>query len=79
MHSALSRRLSFSLGLAAVVSPTLAWAHPGHGQTNPESVAHFALEPIHSVPVVALLLAVAAARLLLARSRRQLTRLKAPK
>lgn len=42
--------------LAALVIATWAapvWSHPGHGTTEPTSVAH-AAEPVHLLPVVLL-------------------------
>lgn len=32
------------------VSSSAALAHPGHGVTDPESVAHQIVEPVHAVP-----------------------------
>jgi hypothetical protein len=55
-----------SIGLAgwAATVPTLAWAHPGHGTTEPASVEHYLFEPVHAVPLVVLAVAVAAAGLI---------------
>lgn len=47
-------RLYVSIVVAMVaVSPAAAMAHPGHGQTPPESVLHFFLEPVHAVVIIA--------------------------
>jgi hypothetical protein len=35
-------------------------AHAGHGATDPASVGHYALEPVHSLPVLALAAALVA-------------------
>ena len=34
-------------------------AHPGHGTTAPDSPAHYIFEPIHALPVVTLVVAIA--------------------
>jgi hypothetical protein len=38
--------------VAVLCAPTLAQAHPGHGHTDPRSPSHYAIEPVHVVPVV---------------------------
>ncbi len=45
----------------SMLVPSLALAHPGHGSTPPSSVAHYLVEPEHSV---LLLVAVVAAALI---------------
>lgn len=44
------------LTVAALVcgSPAALLAHPGHGSTAPESLSHYAFEPVHLLPVAAL-------------------------
>ncbi|MBX3441966.1 MAG: hypothetical protein KF774_06145 [Planctomyces sp.] len=49
-----------TLGAAAAMlagAPAAAWAHPGHGSTDPATVTHFLLEPEHLLPLVLLGLA----------------------
>lgn len=61
-----SLRISCGLGLLASSIAT-AQAHPGHGTSEPGTVTHELLEPLHAAPVVILLAGVAialAARLL---------------
>lgn len=36
--------------LILAVSSSVALAHPGHGVTDPDSVAHQIVEPVHAVP-----------------------------
>ena len=45
--------------LAALVCccPATLLAHPGHGTTEPETISHYALEPIHLLPVAVLIAA----------------------
>jgi hypothetical protein len=50
------------LALAAAVMVYVAecaWAHPGHGMTDPETPAHYVIEPVHAVPVLILIAACA--------------------
>lgn len=57
---------------AAAAMTTAAQAHPGHGSTPPDSVAHYAFEPVHVLPAVMLLAAVAVtAFIVYRRTRRQ--------
>jgi hypothetical protein len=35
------------------------WAHPGHGSTDPDGPAHYALEPLHMLPILLPALAMA--------------------
>jgi len=49
----------------------LAWAHPGHGNADPDSPAHYLLSFEHTAPMVAIaLFAIAIAIVLGRRSRR---------
>jgi hypothetical protein len=48
------------LAILAVL-PSLAWAHPGHGATEPDSVQHYLLEPLHVVMIVAAIAAIGGA------------------
>jgi hypothetical protein len=59
-----------ALGLLLGMAPSLVLAHPGHGETDPGSIAHFAFEPLHAVPVALLLIAVVASSLVLWRRMR---------
>lgn len=43
------------------------FAHPGHGTTTPDSPAHYVFEPVHALPVVAIVVAIAGAVLFLRR------------
>ena len=59
-----------TLALAPLTGP--AWGHPGHGTTDPDSIAHVA-EPVHAGPVVATVIAACVASAVgwkLARKRR---------
>lgn len=38
------------LSLLAVMASRAALAHPGHGVTDPASVTHQIVEPVHAVP-----------------------------
>ena len=44
------------LTLASALPAAPAWGHPGHGTTDPDSIAHVA-EPIHAGPIVATVIA----------------------
>lgn len=49
-----------SMLMAMVVAATSAatvLAHPGHGVTDPETPAHYVLEPVHAIPVLLLVAA----------------------
>lgn len=64
--------LLFGITLASVLPTGLAWGHPGHGTTDPDSVAHVA-EPVHAGPIVATVIAASVASVAgwkLARKRR---------
>jgi hypothetical protein len=51
--------------------PGFVWAHPGHGNANPDSPAHYLLSFEHTAPMVAIaLFAIAMAIVLGRRSRR---------
>ena len=54
----------------AATSAATVLAHPGHGVTDPETPAHYVLEPVHAIPVLLLL----AACLLVALRRRAANR-----
>ena len=59
-------------GILAALSAYPAWGHPGHGTTDPDSIAHVA-EPVHAGPIVATVIAAcvaSAASWKLARKRR---------
>lgn len=47
-------RLSFLATLLFLAIPGVTLAHPGHGSTEPSSITHFVLEPVHAVPLVVL-------------------------
>lgn len=36
--------------ILVAVAPAVVLAHPGHGVTDPDSVAHQIVEPVHAVP-----------------------------
>jgi hypothetical protein len=42
--------LRFLAALLAATASRVALAHPGHGVTDPDSVAHQVVEPVHAVP-----------------------------
>ncbi|MBX3437017.1 MAG: hypothetical protein KF861_05975 [Planctomycetaceae bacterium] len=46
-------------------------AHPGHGTTDPQTVAHYLTEPVHLAPLMAVVAVSAAAISLLAARNRQ--------
>jgi hypothetical protein len=48
-----------------------AFAHPGHGVTDDQSVVHYVAEPVHSLPLILLGVACAAGWLVLRAIRRQ--------
>lgn len=43
----LCKRLVFPVLSLATLWGTDVWAHPGHGATEPDSVSHYVIEPIH--------------------------------
>jgi hypothetical protein len=47
-----------------------AWAHPGHGVTDPDTPAHYVVEPLHAIPVLVLIGGVALALYRIRSSRR---------
>jgi hypothetical protein len=54
----------------------LAWgavasAHPGHGTIPADSPAHYVLEPVHALPVVAIVAAIAGVLVYRRRNREQ--------
>lgn len=52
------QRILRSLAGAALLSGGVLWAHPGHGTTAPETVEHYAFEPIHAAPWIVLVAAI---------------------
>jgi len=58
------RRIIGGLTALAATGSSPVWAHPGHGTTDPATVSHFVFEPMHSVPLVLMLLATGAAWLI---------------
>jgi hypothetical protein len=52
--------LRFTSLAALLTTSGLVWAHPGHGTTEPKSIDHYVLEPIHGLPVVTILAVIAA-------------------
>lgn len=46
---------------ALVCAAEHAWAHPGHGVTDPQTPAHYVMEPVHALPLLSLLAAAALA------------------
>ena len=49
------------LGLAgSLFAAQPAWSHPGHGTTDPDSIAHVA-EPVHAGPIAGVVIAAAVA------------------
>jgi hypothetical protein len=56
--------------LAVCAADAVARAHPGHGTTDPSSVTHYVLEPVHATPLVVIVLAVVAISLMSAQRRR---------
>lgn len=53
------RRLLLWSLIGTLVAAPVAYGHPGHGATNDQSVVHYLVEPVHSLPL--LLLAVGCA------------------
>lgn len=52
------QRICSSLAGAVLLLGGELWAHPGHGTTEPQSVEHYAFEPIHAAPWVVLVAAI---------------------
>lgn len=69
----MSRAMGFASAVAAWL-PSVAMAHPGHGTTEPASVAHYAFEPLHAVPAIVLLLSFGASALVVRRRRKSATK-----
>jgi len=42
--------------LLLLVAATGVWAHPGHGETEGHSVAHYLTETFHVIPLVAVII-----------------------
>jgi hypothetical protein len=55
--------------MTVLLSAGPAWAHPGHGTTDPTSVAH-AAEPIHLLPIICAAIAMSALSVLIYRQLR---------
>ena len=55
--------------MSVLLSAGSAWAHPGHGTTDPTSVAH-AAEPIHLLPLICAAIAMSALSVLIYRQLR---------
>jgi hypothetical protein len=53
--------------VALNVLSAAAFAHPGHGSSEPASASHFLLEPVHAVPLAVIAIVAASAWLLLKR------------
>lgn len=69
----MSRRIAMVLATAtstALTASTL-WAHPGHGQIPAEQPAHYLLEPLHAVPIVAIVALIAGATVYVVRMRQR--------
>lgn len=49
--------------VALLCAPSLVQAHPGHGVTDPRTPSHYAIEPVHVVPVVVVVAALVIAML----------------
>lgn len=52
------KRLALSVAAWCSASGVV-WAHPGHGVTDPETPAHYVVEPAHALPVLILIGAIA--------------------
>ena len=48
------------LVLLVMLGPSLAHAHPGHGETEPDSWLHFLTEPVHVISLAIAILALVA-------------------
>ena len=64
-----------TLRLAALIAliPGLAFAHPGHGHTDPQSWTHYLTEPVH-VAVLAIASVAAVFAMVRARKRSRVSR-----
>lgn len=52
----MSSRIHTTLALiASTLATTPLLAHPGHGTTDPQTVTHYAVEPMHVLPWLAVL------------------------
>ena len=65
------RRAWWMSMMGALSSGAAAFAHPGHGMTDDQSVVHYVAEPVHSLPLILLGAACAAGWLVLRAVRRQ--------
>ena len=65
-------RRAWLMSLSGVLSSgAAAFAHPGHGVTDDQSVVHYVAEPVHSLPLILLGAACAAGWLVLRAVRRR--------
>ena len=65
-------RRAWLMSLSGVLlSRAAAFAHPGHGVTDDQSVVHYVAEPVHSLPLVLLGAACAAGWLVFRTVRRR--------
>lgn len=54
------KRLALA-AMALICATGNAWGHPGHGVTDPETPAHYVVEPVHALPLLMLIAACALA------------------
>jgi hypothetical protein len=67
------KHLIAALTVLATLAPGQAFAHPGHGHTDPQSWAHYLTEPLH-VAMLAATAALVLPVLLVRRARRRRSR-----
>ena len=60
----------FVVGGGILLNGQFAWAHPGHGTSDSQSLTHFVTEPLHVVPAILLVSGIALALLAYRRHRR---------
>ena len=64
-------RASLLVAALCSLAPATAFAHPGHGHTDPDSWRHYLTEPVHVIPLAVLaVIAVVAVMALRSRARR---------
>lgn len=61
MMGAMKTRIWILLAVAAGLLPAPALAHPGHGQTDPDSWRHYLAEPLHVLSLAGAIAALAVA------------------
>jgi putative copper export protein len=44
-------KLSAFLAIICMLVPAIAFAHPGHGASEPDSWLHYLTEPVHVIPL----------------------------